>query len=243
LPEKWQRVYSEDTKQITGIIIQARMASSRFPGKILEEILPGVSMLDYLVHRLRTCRFVDECIVATTTNPKDDELVAHLIKEGVAYYRGSEDDCVARYHGACHDFGIETILRITSDCPMVLPEVVDDMVQYYRQNMQWVDYLSNRQFTNFPEGLDIEIFSSKLIEEAMNEADQQDEREHINYFFLRRPSRYRLRYFNHSLGMDLSRFKLSVDTKEDLSRLQHLFQKGLHHQFSFKQLTEVLSAL
>jgi spore coat polysaccharide biosynthesis protein SpsF len=217
------------------------MGSSRFPGKVLEEIIPGVSILDFLLQRLNTCRLADMIVVATTENPQDDKLVSWLLQKGVFYFRGSESDCLARYHDTCQAFGIGNVIRITADCPLVIPDVVNDMIRYYKRNIDWIDYLSNRQFTNFPEGLDVEIFSSRMLAEAMCEADKQDEREHINYFFLRRPSRYRIRYYNHNLSIDFSRFKLSIDTREDLFRINHMFQeKGLPHQFSLQQLMEAL---
>ncbi|TAM37193.1 acylneuraminate cytidylyltransferase [bacterium] len=225
-----------------GIIVQARMGSTRLPGKVLMKLVDSESILGYLLKRLSGCSFVDKIIVATTTNPKDDILERWLKKRKQDFYRGSEDDCIKRYYKAADKFGLDIVIRITSDCPFILPDIVDEMVKYYLFNMKDIDYLSNRQATNFPEGTDVEIFTSKMLQEAQQEAKLKEEREHVNNFFLNRPTRYRIRYYNHNLRRDYSRFKLSIDTAEDLKKAKSfLKENNLPLNFAFKDLAKALS--
>ena len=230
----------EDKKKVA-VIVQARIGSSRLPGKVLMELVNGQSVLEFLLLRLSKCKYVDNVIVATTTNPKDDVLANWLKEKGVCFFRGSEDNCLERYLGALAQFPADIIVRITSDCPLIAPDVIDDMVAYYLNNRNEIDYLSNRAFTNFPEGLDTEILTLKMLKDAGKNATLQEEREHINYFFLNRPSQYRIRYYNHSLGCDYSRFKLSIDTVENLENARRLFSdKKLQTGFCFNELIKAL---
>ncbi|GAX62911.1 spore coat polysaccharide biosynthesis protein F [Candidatus Scalindua japonica] len=217
------------------------MGSTRLPKKVLMEVVEGYSILGYLLKRLSSGKQADKIIVATTTNNKDDELEEWVKDSGYHYFRGSEADCLDRFYQVIERYGIDIVVRITSDCPLIIPEVVDEMIKYYLNNSTKIDYLSNRQFTNFPEGMDVEIFSREILEDAARNAAKQKEREHINYFFLDRPSQYRIRYYNHNLGVDYSRFKLSVDTHQELEQIRSFFkEKGLPFQFTFKELINVL---
>jgi spore coat polysaccharide biosynthesis protein SpsF len=218
------------------------MGSSRLPGKVLKELTAGRTVLGYLLERLSNCRQADKILVATTTNPGDDILVEWLEERKYPYYRGSENDCLDRFYRAGKQFDIDATVRITSDCPLVIPAVVDEMITYYVNNRTQIDYLSNRQYTNFPEGLDVEIFSQELVKEAADNAFLQEEREHINYYFLKRDSRYRIRYYNHNLGYDYSCFKLSIDTQSDLDNCKTFFEKKqLPLDFSLHELIKVLT--
>lgn len=226
---------------IVSIIIQARMGSTRFPGKVLEMVVGDTSLLGFLLQRLRKCRKANALIVATSISPKDDILAKWLAARDNPFIRGSETDCLGRLAQAARSVSADVIVRITADCPLVLPEVVDAMIAYFLDNRGEIDYLSNRQYTNFPEGLDVEVFSMRLLNEATEKALERKEREHVNYYFLNRPQSFRIRYFCHDLGLDYSRFKLSVDTEDDLERIRSLFAcHKLPLEFSFSELMAVL---
>ena len=232
---------SSGTKPSIGIIVQARLGSTRLPGKIFKELIAGETVLSYLLGRLSACQSADKVIVATTTSSKDDSLARWLKNNGYRFYRGSETDCLDRLHCACEQFAVDIAVRITSDCAFVVPENVDEMIRYYIGNRFEIDYLSNRINTNFPEGLDVEIFTSEMLKHAAAHATLMKEREHINYFFLDRAETYKVRYFNHDLGLDYARFKLSIDTRQDLDQARLLFSEyGLPMHFSFNELTRVL---
>jgi len=229
-------------KPCVGIVVQARMGSTRLPHKVLMDLTDGECILGYILRRLSACHSADKVIVATTDNTKDDVLETFLQKNDYEYFRGSEPDCLDRFNKTAKKFGLDIIVRITADCPLIIPEVVDDMIDYYQKNRNYVDYLSNRQYTNFPEGLDTEVFNRKMLEDATINADLADEREHINYYFLRRENKYRIRYFNHNYRHDYSRFKLSVDTIENYTRIVSLFnEKGLPVNFKFMDLIKLLT--
>lgn len=232
---------SKDTKKEVAVIVQARLGSTRLPGKVLMDFVGGESVLGYLLKRLSTCKLVDKIIVATTTNPKDDLLEKWLSDRNITFFRGSEENCIERYCGALKKFSAEVVVRITSDCPLVIPQVIDDMIKHYLNNFEKIDYLSNRQLTDFPEGVDIEIFTVKMLEDAHMNAVLKDEREHINNYFLNRPSKYRISYYNHGLGGDYSGFKLSIDTAADLDAARNLFfEKQLPLDFCFADLIKAL---
>jgi spore coat polysaccharide biosynthesis protein SpsF len=230
------------SKPCVGIVVQARLGSTRLPKKVLLDLTNGKCVLEYLLERLDTCHSADKVIVATTENLNDDFLVGLLKKGGHSFFRGSEPDCLDRFYNTAKKYGLNIIVRITSDCPLIIPEVIDDMIEYYLRNTKHLDYLSNRQFTNYPEGLDAEIFSMHMLEEAAMYADAPDEREHINYYFLRRDNKYRIRYYNHNYGYDYSRFKLSIDTINDYKRIFSFFnEKGLPENFNLPELITVLT--
>jgi len=230
-------MFLNDIKPDVSIIIQARLGSTRFPGKVLAKLANGESVLGYLVKRLSTCRLANKVIVATTTSPKDDKLEEWLKQREIYYFRGSEENCLGRFYQTCRQFKVNIIVRITSDCPLVIPEVVDEMIRYYLDNQDHLDYLSNRQKTNFPEGVDVEIFSFKILADANRNTTNQEEREHINYYFLKRSSDYRINYFNHDSEGNYSNYKLSVDKPDELNQIRKLFEeKELPFNFSMKQL-------
>jgi len=234
---------SSATEKRAGIIVQARLGSSRLPGKVLKPLVEGRTVLGYLLERLTFCQPAAKLIVATSLNPIDDPLAQQIAAWKIAFFRGSESDCLERYYSAARQFDLEIVARVTADCPLVIPSIVEEMIQYFRRNYDRIDYLSNRQYTDFPEGLDVEIFKTDLLEEGVREAQRLDEREHINYFFLNRPTRYRLRYYNHGRGRDYSRFKLSIDDAADLDRVRALFShRGLPIDFTFDQLITALIA-
>ncbi|GAA5262988.1 cytidylyltransferase domain-containing protein [Methanocalculus sp. MC3] len=228
-------------KPCVGIIIQARMGSTRLPNKVLMDLTTQDCILGYLLRRLSTCNSAHKIIVATTDNPKDDVIEMYLKNNNYLYFRGSEPDCLDRFYKTALKYKLDIIVRITADCPLIIPEIVDNMIDYYLNNVVHIDYLSNRQYTNFPEGLDIEIFNLNMLEDAVLNAKSADEREHINYYFLRRSDKYRVRYYNQNYGMDYSRFKLSIDTIQDYERIRALFvEKSLNINFSFLDLMNLL---
>lgn len=225
-------------------VVQARMGSTRLPGKMLMELLPGRTVIGYLLERLKICPDLDAVILATSVHGQDDPLAELAGRLGVPCFRGSESDCLERVHGACLVNGVDVMARVTGDCPLVPPDVVSAMVRHFLANRDRLDYLSNRQFTDYPEGTDVEVFGADSLAQAAREASAPREREHINYFFLDRPNRFRIRYFNHAAGEDFSRFKLSIDTFADLERARALFTRyGLSPEFTLAGLLSTLARL
>ena len=198
----------------TVIIVQARMTSTRLPGKVLKPVL-GMPLLAYQIERLRRVRLAAEVVMATTTNRTDDPIAALCEQLAVPHFRGSEEDVLARYHAAAREYRAAHVVRVTSDCPLIDPAVIDQVIAYYHQEPGRFDYVSNALARSFPRGMDTEVFSFTALDEAHNEAVAKPDREHVTPFINRNPARYRLGNLTYS--MDASRHRWTVDTAEDLA--------------------------
>ncbi|OGG60559.1 hypothetical protein A3C86_04710 [Candidatus Kaiserbacteria bacterium RIFCSPHIGHO2_02_FULL_49_16] len=162
-------------------IIQARMSSSRLPGKVMLD-LAGAPVLVRVVERVRSAKLVDVVAVATSTDPSDDPIAALCEERNIALFRGPLDDVLARYIGAAHALGCETIVRITSDCPLIDPSVIDLCIETFLEGHY--DYISNCApgERTFPRGLDVEVCATVALERADRDAKAPYEREHVMPF-------------------------------------------------------------
>ncbi|MNL06013.1 3-deoxy-manno-octulosonate cytidylyltransferase [compost metagenome] len=206
----------------TVIIVQARMTSTRLPGKVLKSVL-GKTLLEYQIERLHRVKFADEIVIATTSNHTDDVIDALCQGLKVPTYRGSEEDILSRYYEAALEHNAQTVVRVTSDCPLIDPAVVDTVIQHFHDNQSNLDYATNALIRTYPRGMDTEVFSFQALEEAHREATDQPDREHVTSFIYRRPERYRLGHV--TLSEDHSRHRWTVDTSEDF----HLVSNILSH--------------
>jgi len=223
----------------TIIIVQARMTSTRLPGKVLMEVR-GKSLLEYQIERLRQVRLADELVIATTTNDTDQPIVELCERLGAAYYRGSEEDVLSRYYEAATQSGADVVVRVTSDCPLIDPGVMDEVIALYINNRDKYDYVSNTLERTYPRGLDTEVFSMAALEKAYNEAREQPEREHVTLFIYRRPEQFPLA--NSSSATDYSYHRWTVDTPEDFALIKRIFM-GLYPVNSRLTWLEVLDLL
>ncbi len=174
----------------TVAIIQARVGSTRLPGKVMKPLL-GDPMLSIVVRRVARARTVDEVVVATTTLPEDDAIAALAASEGWALERGSETDLLERYLEAARAHEADVVVRITSDCPIIDPEVIDRTVAAFRDGD--VDYASNTlEPRTYPRGLDVEVVSAGALELAGREDRDPAWREHATPYIYRHPESYRL---------------------------------------------------
>lgn len=202
----------------TVAIIQARMGSSRLPGKVLRD-LAGQPMLRRVLDRVRQATTIDDCVVATTTAPADTAVVAACQQWGVASYCGSEADVLDRYYQAATQANADVVVRITSDCPLIEPTIIDQVVQAFRQNE--ADYASNTLRRTFPRGLDTEVFSTAVLATAWHEATEPFQREHVTPYIYQNPSRFRLVELN--AAADYGRHRWTVDTVEDWQLVQAIY--------------------
>ena len=157
-------------------IVQARMSSSRLPKKVMKTI-DGKTVIQILLERLSLSKMIDEIVVATSIESSDDVLVEHLKKLGFKYFRGSESDVLSRYTGAAKDNNADVVVRITGDCPLVDSSLVDECIDQFFKSA--CDYLSNIEPPSFPDGLDIEVFSSSALRTAFSQATDIFDREHV----------------------------------------------------------------
>lgn len=201
------------------IIVQARMGASRLPGKPLKKSL-GKTLLSYLLERLKRCKEASSIIVATTQSAKDQAIEKAALKEGVLVYRGSEEDVLTRYLEAAKQVGADVICRITADCPLIDPKLLDEMIRFFKASPK-IDYLSNTMTRTFPRGMDIEIFTTKALKKAAIAANC-DEKEHVTLYLYRHPKQFRLKNFCYS--EDNSDLRWTVDTVDDLKAIRKILQ-------------------
>lgn len=201
----------------TVIILQARMTSTRLPGKVLMPVL-GKPLLTYQLERLNRVARADKIVVATTVNATDDSVAALCAELGIACHRGSEMDVLGRYYEAALQAGAETVVRITGDCPLMDPAVVDRVIEEYQGGS--ADYVSNTLERTYPRGLDVEVFSFSALEEAWRYGRSPAEREHVTPYIYRHPESYVLG--NVRNARDLSHHRWTVDTPEDFQLVKKI---------------------
>jgi len=168
-------------KKKFSIIIQARMGSSRLPGKVLFKH-KNLSILDILINRLKNTRLIDKIIIATTNKKKDIKIVNYCKKNNIKYFRGSETDVLSRYYLAAKKYKIQNIIRITSDCPLVDYRIINLMIKIFKNTN--IDYLANTYPTptNYPDGMDIEIFNFKTNKNTFYNAKLPSEKKNITIY-------------------------------------------------------------
>ncbi len=202
------------------VVIQARLGSTRLPGKTLVDIA-GRPMLAWVVERAAAIPGVDGIVLATTNRPGDDRL-ADFAREGkLSCVRGSEEDVLDRFHLALSEHPADIVVRVTPDCPLLDSEVAGRVLSEFRRLEGRVDYVSNVHPPTFPDGLDTEVFSRAVLAAAWREARLPSDREHVTTFVWRQPERFCLA--NVTSGQDLSAERWTVDTAADLEFVQAVY--------------------
>jgi spore coat polysaccharide biosynthesis protein SpsF (cytidylyltransferase family) len=215
-------------------IIQARMGSTRLPGKVLMNI-NGKPMIEYVLNQVKESKLINEIVVATTTKPDDKAIYDKVRELGYGAFQGDEDDVLERYYMAAREFNADVIVRITSDCPLIDPEVIDLVIQKYIDNP--CDYCSNVQPPTFPDGLDVEVMPFKAIETAYNEATLKSHREHVTFFLWKNPDRFKME--NVENKEDYSELRITVDEKEDFVLVEQIFSKISKRPIHLRDLVEL----
>lgn len=191
-------------------IVQAHMGSTRLPGKVLRDI-GGQTMLAWVVRRSQRASLLNEVTVACSTLPDDDAIVEECSRLGVRCYRGSDGDVLDRFHGAALAFGADSVVRITSDCPLIEPEVVDKVIAVFLRS--GADYASNTIDRSYPRGLDTEAFKKSCLDRAWSEAHEPHQRAHVTPYFYEMPELFKNVQVRGEV--DISHLRWTVDTKED----------------------------
>lgn len=199
-------------------IVQARIGSTRLPGKVLKPLC-GKPMLWHLVNRLKHSKEINEIIIATTVLHEDDVIANFCLEHSINFSRGSSEDVLSRYYESAKKYNAEIIIRVTADCPVIDPAVVDRIIDAYLKEK--VDYMSNSMVRTFPRGLDTEIFPFEILERTYNEATKEYEREHVTPYIYNHPEIFSLKSFLNS--KDLSFHRWTVDTKEDFKLIEEIY--------------------
>lgn len=200
-------------------IIQARCGSTRFPNKVFTQI-DGKPLLWHVVSRLKYAKRIDEVIIATTTNSADDAIAKWCFENNIKCYRGSENDVLNRFYNASIKYPSDVVVRITADDPFKEPAVIDKVVDTYLCGAY--DYVTNNYPPTFPEGLDCEVFSSKLLAEMEEKSNDSFEREHVTQYVFRHKDDYVIA--NVSNEENLSYLRWTIDTVDDLKMVNVVYE-------------------
>ncbi len=201
-----------------GCIIQARTGSTRLPGKVMQKIDNTNMILDYVINQVRFSKRIEKIIVATTNLTEDNVICEHLASQKIEFFRGSSEDVLDRYYQCAKKFSIDNIVRITADNPLIDPNIIDLVVDDYKN--QKCDFATNTIHRTFPYGTEVEIFSFEILEKAWKNAKKPSEREHVTPFIKDPNNRFILINTKHQ--EDLSYLRYTVDRIEDLKLVKEI---------------------
>ena len=219
-------------------IIQARANSTRFPNKVLKD-LEGKTVLERVVERVKKSALVSDVVVATTINKEDLKIAGLCSGSGIRVFRGSENDVLDRFYQAAELFKPEHVLRITADCPLIDPAVIDKVVAYHLS--QKCDYTGNTlQKETYPDGEDTEVFTFNALKRSWEEASLASEREHVTPYMKKNPDKFKCA--NVKCEKDLSKKRWTLDNPEDYEFIKTIY-RALYHKNPFFGMEEVLDYL
>lgn len=222
-------------------IIQARMGSSRLPGKVLKEI-NKVPVLKLQIDRVRASSRIDKVVVATSNESIDDKIEKFCVNHKIDCFRGSENDVLARYYHCAVTFRASVVVRLTADCPLCDPSVIDNVINlFFKKN---VDYAANTvppEASHWPDGSDVEVFSFKALETAYIEATLDEEREHVTFFFWKN-KKNKFKTIQLGNSNDWSQYRFTIDYPEDFEVVRFLFQE-IQSKGIFGHVHEIVSIL
>ena len=197
-------------------VIQTRMGSTRFPGKVMVKLNEKHKVLDYVINQLRFCKSIKNLIIATSYLEQDDVIVKYAKENDLEYFRGEPLDVLDRYYKCAKEFSLETIVRITSDAPFLDPTILDKVISKFQET--GCDFASNNITRTYPIGIDAEIFSMRALEKTWKDAKLPSEREHVTTFMKKNKEIFKL--YNLENNQKIPIYKLAIDRKEDLEFLR-----------------------
>lgn len=221
----------------TLIIIQARTGSTRLSNKVFK-LVNGRPLLWYLIKRVQAVRSAHELVVATTDQPGDGLIASFCQENSLQCYRGSQDDVLDRFYQAACRFSAQRIARITGDCPLIDPLIIEKVINAAITSK--ADYVSNINPPTYPDGMDVEVFTFTALKQAWEQATFKYQREHVTSFITEHPEIFS--FFNVEGQSDLSRFRLTVDTPEDFAVVEHIF-KALYKDVYIFGLDDIVAYL
>ena len=219
-----------------GCIIQARMGSTRLPGKVMLKIDKKHPVIHYVLEQIQNCKYLDDITVATT-NLKQDDVIAEFVKNyGINLFRGDSSNVLDRYYQCAKKFSYSKIIRITCDNPLIDPEIIDKIIEKFISNK--FDYVSNTITRTFPYGTEVEIFSFSALEKAWKNSKNDYEREHVTPHMYDKNNQFKIS--NFSFHTNLSRLRWTLDTKEDLKMIKTIVKKIEQRPIFLKDIIWIL---
>jgi spore coat polysaccharide biosynthesis protein SpsF len=222
-------------KKIT-VMIQARTGSSRLPGKVLSKI-ENKPMVWHVINRVKKIKSVQQ-IALITTKEKSDQILLEIAKENkIIGFSGKTSDVLNRHYQCAKEINADPIIRITSDCPLIDPKIVEEMIQFYLKNNY--DVVSNTITPSYPDGLDIEIFSFNALKKAAKEAKKKHDREHVTTYFGSHTKKFKI--YDYQNKSDLSNFRWTVDKIQDIQFVRAVYSKIKPKKvFSMNEVLQIL---
>lgn len=217
-------------------VIQARMTSTRLPGKVMMEVC-GKPMLALMVERLSRVLTLDGIVIATTVNATDDPIAALANELGVGSYRGSEENVLSRVVGAAQEYKADIVVRTTGDCPLIDPEIVNRVIEAYLNGD--ADYVTNTLERSYPIGMDVEVFSRAVLEEISERTSLAEDLEHVTPYLYKHPEIYRLQNVAVPMSLYDPALRLTLDTEDDL-KLIRIILTALYPQNTAFTLDDVV---
>lgn len=199
-------------------ILQARVSSTRLPGKVLKPIL-GQPMILRQIERIQRAKKIHRFLVATSIDQTDDRLAELCTENGIPCFRGNLEDVLDRFYEAATPMRPEHVVRLTGDCPIADPQLIDDVISFYLKGD--FDYVSNTLEPTFPDGLDTEVFKYKCLEQAWKEAVLPSQREHVTPFIYQQPDRFKIGNFKNTVN--LSGLRWTVDEPADFELISIIY--------------------
>jgi len=219
-------------------IVQARMGSTRLPGKVLKKII-GTPMLVHQIERILRSDLINTVVISTTMKPEDDQIIALCKERGWKFFRGEENDLLDRYYQTALHYDATMVVRLTADCPLIDPEIIDQVISVFIRADPPVDFVSNSlPIQTFPRGLDTEVMSIGALKKAWREDRNPEWREHVTPYIERNPSKFVIMGFTNPVN--LSHMRWTVDTLEDLEFVRKIYKHFNSNKFSWKEVLDFL---
>lgn len=220
-------------------IIEARSNSSRLPGKHLLKVLDK-TIIEFMLDRVKNSKYLDDIIVATTTNKIDDELVDILKRNNIKFFRGSENDVLKRVLDAAEYYNVENIVEIPGDCPLIDPFYIDLYIDQFKKIN--VDYLSSHLSKTFPSGFEVQIFPKKILKDVSLRTNCPNDREHVTLYIYNNPQIYKIYSAKYPFKKKNSNIKLTLDTEKDYRVIVNIIE-NIYPKNKFFGLNEILKFL
>ena len=223
-------------------IIQARMNSTRLPGKVLMKV-DGKPMIGYLTERLKKIKKIDEIVISTTNNKKDNSLISYCKKNNLSYFRGSEKNVLKRVYQTAKFYKADIILFITGDCPIIDIKIINKYLNYFIRHKKKFDYVGNAFLRSYPDGMDMHIFHFKTLKKNYEISEKNLEKEHVTLGIKNHPKKFKIKNFKAPKNLFWPELGLTLDEREDFILIKKLilyFKKRNNIYFSCKNIINLL---